>query len=195
MNFWSNLELIFSTKRHNFRTKINCCIILGDINSNSTYTNANTQPQAYSVVSDMNRLLISWLRFFDTRRETQFLKAYANHTIWPHFNARWLWCLRSLSIEIRKTQLHLPRPKSNSLPPWSNLNFSTDSFSKSSSSQDHLFRAWCHPHSYPISCLVFFMTMMSVISFAREPKTAPKDYAPELLTQMVQSPTKLNDKI
>ena len=28
----------------------------------------------------------------------------------------------------------------------------TDIFSKSSNSQDHLFRAWRHPHSCPISC-------------------------------------------
>ena len=56
-----------------------------------------------------------------------------------------LWCVRSLSVEIRKkNQLHLQRP---------NLNFSTDSFSKSSNSQDHLFRAWRHPHSSPIYCL------------------------------------------
>ena len=30
---------------------------------------------------------------------------------------------------------------------------STDSFSKSSNSQNHLFLAWRHPHSSPISCL------------------------------------------
>ena len=41
----------------------------------------------------------------------------------------------------------------------------------------------------------FIMTMVSVISFAHECKTVPNDYAPELLTQIVQSPTKLNDKI
>ena len=40
-----------------------------------------------------------------------------------------------------------------------------------------------------------FMTMVIVISFAHEPKTVPNDYAPELLTRKVQSPTKLNDKI
>ena len=39
------------------------------------------------------------------------------------------------------------------------------------------------------------MTMMIVTSFARERKTVPNDYAPELLTKIVQSPTKLNDKI
>ena len=31
--------------------------------------------------SDTNRLLTSWIRFFDTRRETQFLKVFCNHTM------------------------------------------------------------------------------------------------------------------
>ena len=38
------------------------------------------------------------------------------------------------------------------------------------------------------------MTMVIVISIVRERKTVPNDYAPELLTRIVQSPTKLNDK-
>ena len=37
--------------------------------------------------------------------------------------------------------------------------------------------------------------MVIAISFAHERKTTPNDYAPELLTRIVQSPTKLNDKI
>ena len=39
------------------------------------------------------------------------------------------------------------------------------------------------------------MTMVILISFALEHKTAPNDYAPELLTRIVQGFTKLNDKI
>ena len=31
--------------------------------------------------SDTNRLLTSWIRFFDTRRKTQFLKVFRNHTM------------------------------------------------------------------------------------------------------------------
>ena len=46
-----------------------------------------------------------------------------------------------------------------------------------------------------ISCLGFIMTMVIDISFAHERKTVPNDYAPELLTRIVQSPTKLNDKM
>ena len=37
--------------------------------------------------------------------------------------------------------------------------------------------------------------MVIVIFFAHERKTAPNDYAPELFARIVQSPTKLNDKI
>ena len=36
---------------------------------------------------------------------------------------------------------------------------------------------------------------MIVISFARERKTTPNDYAPELLSRIVQSPTKLKNII
>ena len=39
------------------------------------------------------------------------------------------------------------------------------------------------------------MTMVIVISLVRERKAVPNDYAPELFIQIVQSPTKLNDKI
>ena len=63
-----------------------------------------------------------------------------------------LWCLRSLSVEIQKTQLHLSTVKIQLV------------FLKSSNSQDHLFQAWHHPHSSLISCLVI------VISFAQECK-------------------------
>ena len=41
----------------------------------------------------------------------------------------------------------------------------------------------------------FIMTMVIVISFAHERKTLRNDYAPELLTRIVQSLTKLNDKV
>ena len=37
--------------------------------------------------------------------------------------------------------------------------------------------------------------MVIVISFTHKRKTVPNDYAPEFLTRIVQSPTKLNDKI
>ena len=111
-----------------------------------------------------------------------------------------LWCLCSLSVEIRKCQLHLSTVKIqlstqwqelNFLPLWSNLNFNFY-FSKSSNSQDHLFRALRQSHSSPIFCLRVYY---DIISFAFGCKTVPNDYAPELVTRIVQSPTKLNDKI
>ena len=39
------------------------------------------------------------------------------------------------------------------------------------------------------------MTMLIHISFAHMRKTVPNVYAPELLTRIVQIPTKLNDKL
>ena len=44
----------------------------------------------------------------------------------------------------------------------------------------------------PFSCRGFIMTMVIFIFFARERKTVPNGYAPELLTRIVQSPTKQN---
>ena len=49
------------------------------------------------------------------------------------------------------------------------------------------------PASFPV--WVFIMTIVIVISFVHERKSVPNDYAPELLTRVVQSPTKLNDEI
>ena len=43
--------------------------------------------------------------------------------------------------------------------------------------------------SAPFPVWVFIITMVIVISFAHERKTVPNDYAPELLTRIVQSPT------
>ena len=43
-------------------------------------------------------------------------------------------------------------------------------FSKSSKFSAHLFWAWRHPHSCPIFCMVFIMTMVIVLSFAHERK-------------------------
>ena len=39
------------------------------------------------------------------------------------------------------------------------------------------------------------MKIVIVIFFGHEHKIAPHDYAPEILTRIVQSPTKLNDEI
>ena len=102
---------------------------------------------------------------------------------WPHPNAwRILWCLRSQFISAgrdpKNSTACLNSGKPNSMPQrsntqphlqWSNTQLpsstvensttasngriSTDVFSKSSNSQDHLFWTWRHPHYSPISCL------------------------------------------
>ena len=114
--------------------------------------------QADSVVSGTNGLLTSdfWLQFFDMRRETQFLKVFSNQLCWlhPHMQ-RILWCLRSLLVEIKKKkQLHLRSMAQTQLSTSIvQSQLSTDKFSKSSNSQDHLFWAWHQPHSNPFSCL------------------------------------------
>ena len=105
-----------------------CCIPWWDHNDNNPTVHIHIQMrihipvgtgkykyniQANTVVQARIHLLISWLRFFDKRRETHFCY-FADHTIWPHQQRRILRCLRSLSIEIRKPQLHLQWSKSNS---------------------------------------------------------------------------------
>ena len=52
-----------------------------------------------------------------------------------------------------------------------------------SNSQDNIFRAWRHPHSSLISSLGFIITIVIVISLARERKTVPNDCAPELIAE------------
>ena len=68
---------------------------------------------------------------------------------------------------------------------------STDLFLKSSNSQPI---SSGHPHSSPISCLGFIMTIVIVISFVHEHKTVPNDCT-WTKSRIVQSPTKLNNKI
>ena len=119
--------------------------------------------QADSVVSGKNVLLISWLQFIDSRRETQVLKVFADHTIWLlPYAWRILWYLRSLLLEFRKTQLHLQQPKSKSMPQWqelnylplwSNLNYSVFKILKFSA---HFLWAWRHLHSSSIFCLAVY---------------------------------------
>ena len=152
-------------------------IIFGDINNNSTYTNANTDGLCCFRYEQFIHFLSSVLQH-ERDKILTMLTMLSNPTNMQHI----LSCLRSPSVEIRKPNyiFNGPNPTLNS---------------KSSSSQDHLFQAWRHPHSSRISCLGFIMTMVIVISFARKCKTVPNDYAPELLTRIVQSLTKLNDKI
>ena len=47
----------------------------------------------------------------------------------------------------------------------------------------------------PFLVLGFIMTMVIVLSFVSERKTVPNDYAPQHLTRILQSLTRMNDKI
>ena len=121
---------------------------------------------------------------------------------------RIFWCLGSQFIsadKYPKTQLFFKDRELNSLChkgrelncllAWSNINFQLTLFQNPqilmtiSSGLDLI-----HTPA-PFSVWRFIMTMVIVISFARERKTAPNDYAPELLTWTVQIPNKLKDRI
>ena len=134
--------------------------------------------QADSVVSDTNGFINFCLQFFDTKRERH--NSYdANHTIWPH--------KRSLSVEICKTPttclngrelnyLCPNRRELNCLPAWSNVNLQLTLFQK-----PQILRPITSGHDIihtpaPFFCLGFIMTIVIVISFAYERKTAPNDY-------------------
>ena len=98
---WTSNSIIYLLYNHNY-------------NSNTKHT--QMQNTGGLCCSDTNAFINFWLRFFDTRRETQFLPC------WPYYadptNARRiLWCLRSLSVEIRKTQLHLSTAENSTLCP------------------------------------------------------------------------------
>ena len=95
--------------------------------------------------SGMNTSCSFWLRFFDMRRETQFLKGFRNHTmLTPPHNARHIsWCFRS-QFHLRwsgpqKLNRRRNGRKLNTLPKWQRTQLSasmvqcqlsTDSFSK-----------------------------------------------------------------
>ena len=145
-----------------------------------------------------------FLDFGSSTRGERYNSYYADHTIWPFQHAAYPMMFKiSVGRESKnpttssmdKIQLSSLRPNGrNSTIVFHGL-ISTAEFLKSSNSQDHLYRSWRHPHSRPIFCLGFIMTRVIFISFVHERKTVPNGYAPELLTRIVQSPTKLNDKI
>ena len=113
------------------------------LSEDSSFRSDLSRPEVYCCFR-YEQFINFWLRFFDTRRENQFLKVLANPILSDPNAQRILWCLRSLSVEIRKTQLYLRRSKFNSqLTLFQNL----------PNSQEHLFRAWFHLHASPISCL------------------------------------------
>ena len=86
------------------------------------------------------RFINFWLRFFDTRRETKFLKVFANHTMLTILSDH---PQRAAYLVMFKISIHLPRSRSeklncrrngrnstlclngrnSTLSPWSNLNW------------------------------------------------------------------------
>ena len=155
------------------------------------------QVQANSVVQVQMRLLISWLQFIDTRRETQFLKVFRNHSMLTPPRQ----CTAHLVVFKISIHLHPQRSKiltaaamventtlcpngRNSFVcrhgPMSTLNWL---FFKIREFSAHLFWAWRHPHSSPISCQGFIITMVMSyplsVSVKLYPMTMPWTKRPE----------------
>ena len=172
-----------------------CCIDIIFSNVRNNNADTNTQHKCRRTLLFRYESIYQLLDFgSSTQGERQFLKVFANPRI-SDPNARCiLWCLRSLSVEVRKTPTTSSTRWTNPQlsTQWQRTQFSaymvqsqisTASFLKSSNSQDHLFWAWHHLHSSLISCLGFIMTMVIVIPFARERKIVPNDCAPEVRTE------------
>ena len=116
-----------------------------------------------------DRFINFCVQFFDTRRETQFLKVFRNHSMLttpPTFgtSSGVLDLNSSLPVEIRKIQPYASTVETSTSQHHGRN--STEPFSKSSKFSARLFWAWRHPHS----CLGFIITMVIVISFAHERK-------------------------
>ena len=153
------------------------------------------QTQADSVVFDTNGLLTSG--FGPWRYEERYTILTM---LTPPSSAAHL-AVFNISVsrdpKIPTTSFNGPNISLNGRIPNSQLNgpISTDTFQTPqilrtiSSGHDVIHT----PASFPV--WGFIMTMVIVISFACERKTVPNDYVPGLLTRIVQSPTKLNDKM
>ena len=146
------------------------------------------------------------------RRETQFLKVYANHTMLNQRAAHLVMFKISVCRDLQrpKTQLYLPTAEypTTTLNGRISTTSSTVKIQLSSStvriqltlfkilnSQDHLFWAWCHPHSSPISCLRVYYDKWWLSYPLCTSVNCTKWLCTWTDTRMVQSPTKLNDKI
>ena len=150
------------------------------------------------------RFINFWLRFFDTRRETKFLLGWPNY-LTPSHARRILYYLRSLSVEILKTQLHASTVENSTLcfngrhsticlhGPISASQLTLFKILKfSGSSLPGMTSSTLQPHFLSGG---FIMTMMIVIAFAHERKLHQLTMHLGLLTRIFQSPTKLNYKI
>ena len=123
---------------------------------------------------------------------------------WTHHNARYiLWCLRSLLVEICKTWPHASMVENSYIV----FNGSIPNYIfQLSKSNRHLFKILKLSGSSLLGMTSSILQptflsggilwqMVIIVSFAHEHKTAHNDYAPGFLTRIVQSLTKLNNRI
>ena len=141
------------------------------------------QRLAYSVVSDTNGLLIPGFGPWRHEERDTILKGlcqpyYANPT-----QCAVHLVMFKISVGRDPKNLIFQRSKSDSL------------FSKFSNSQDHIFRACRHPHSNLISCLVVYYDKWWLLYPLCMSINCTNWLCTWTETRMVQSPTKLNDKI
>ena len=146
-----DMAVDISLRPNSLRKRINPTLLPLVCNHNDLSHSSNTihiQAQAVSVVSGTNSLLISDFGPWRHEKRDTILKSlcqpyYADNTMLTHLNARRiLWCLRSLSVEIRKKRLHLSTVKIQ-LHLFKMLRFSGPSLPSLTSSS-------------PISCLVVY---------------------------------------
>ena len=110
---------------------------------------------------------------------------FLNTIVGPNFSPSWSDPNVNCLPQWQKTQLSTDMAQ-NQLPP--DVIFKIFKFSS------HRFWAWRHSHNSPLSYLGFIMTIVIVISFARERKLYPV-LCTWSKSRIVQTPTKLNDKI
>ena len=127
-----------------------CCILLIDPTQNIIKDNERTS------MNERNTFLYK-------KYNISLIFSITNEYLFSYSFNKYLYS--SLPVEIQKTQPHVSTIENPALvstveytTTTLNGRISTDVFSKSSNFQDHLFWAWCHPHSSPISCLGFIMT-------------------------------------
>ena len=139
--------------------------------------------QAVFVVSGTNGFINFWLRSMAIRGEWHN-SYYANHTmLTPSLRAAHLVVFKiSVGRNPKNPSFNGPISTHNGRIPNSRLSgpIPTDSFSKSTNSQDHLFWAWCHPHSSPFSCLGVYYDKWWLSYPLCVSVTAPNDYTPGL---------------
>ena len=115
----------------------------------TTTVHIHMQKQRRLRCSGTSAFINFWLHFFDIRRERQFLSlSYHTMLTTPKRSAH-LVVQSQLLNTVVGAQLQLSASMADN--PNLCLHSPKSSLSKSSNSQDHRFRAWCHSHSSPFS--------------------------------------------